>query len=94
MVDCYRIMSEIMLQRDNLDTAENLIQQALDFINNTHAPDLYMAGYSYRVFARIYIKSGKIDQAKEAKSHAIECFQEIGLLHEAEKTERLLSEIQ
>jgi tetratricopeptide (TPR) repeat protein len=91
--DSYRTQGEILLQRGQLELAENRIRQSIAFIEQYETPDVYLGGYAWRALAQVYVAQKNLEAAQEAKATALEMFTQINLPNEVAKTHEQLKNL-
>lgn len=91
--DATRTLAEIFLARGELDQAKAYVLKAIDLTQQEENNDPYLAGYAWRILAKIESAQGNHAASKKAKHQAILCFDEIKLPNEVDRTNRQLPDI-
>lgn len=82
-------LAEIRLAQQNLPEAEKYCRQSIE--GGTQRHDLRIIAYGWRIMGQVCLKGQRLGQARQAFEQALELFQQVNLLQEAEETSLLLA---
>ena len=84
----YRVLGEVTATTDPVQAALQFEKSIAGFAETKSQPDLALAFASY---GRLYKELGKITEARDCLTRALEIFERIGVLHEPEKVRQELA---